>query len=390
MNHPTVPHFICSKLLCLSIFAALASGVVHTWAQPKAGRVLGPIARCWQYEIDEPAAGAFADRDRIFFATVAGRLRALDTRTGQLLWSSDLGGEVDSNLLGIDGAIFVVTTSRQAGAETPVTYIRSISRDTGITRWKADLPAGHDHFLGSAGDRLVAVSREGNALGIDPESGVVAWRHHSGAQVAARPVIDGAHIVMPTKNSLTVLSGSGRIVSDIPVRSAATAIALATDADGEQNILLTADDRGYIRASDLLSGKALWKFKLGAAPSFLMPTTEGVIAASADNFLYRMGTNDGDVVWKRRLPGRFSGEPRAVGSNVAVAVIGYESAFLIEGKTGRLLNKTIPQSGGEASAIILAADEERFVVSDPWRIVSFAPNGCEGTKTAPRVEAPAP
>jgi len=122
--------------------------------------------------ISDIAGRPVIDRDRVFAVSHAGRMVAIDIRTGERVWTRSLSGVQTPWVAG--DFIFMVTTSAE---------VIALSRRDGRIRWVTQLPRFTDPedrdgpitWAGPvlAGDRLLLASSTGDAFAVSPYNGDV-------------------------------------------------------------------------------------------------------------------------------------------------------------------------------------------------------------------------
>src|SRR5258708_23697173 len=131
------------------------------------------------------------DRGRVFALSHSGRMVAIDLRTGDRAWEQEIGGA--------------------PGARTPAALIHLLAhdvdllclqRDDGRVRWAHDLPRYEDEktkkdpvrWAGPvlAGDKLIVVASNGDALAVSPYTGATVGQFTLPDGVFVAPVVAGA------------------------------------------------------------------------------------------------------------------------------------------------------------------------------------------------------
>jgi putative pyrroloquinoline-quinone binding quinoprotein len=77
-----------------------------------------------------------------------------------------------------------------------------------------------------------------------------------------------------------------------------------------------------------------WRLRNGARISSIVATSQGVLAASLDNFVYMVSGYYGDIRWKRRMPGRVS-SIMADGDIAIVQTVGEPNAAILNLENGK-------------------------------------------------------
>jgi outer membrane protein assembly factor BamB len=122
--------------------------------------------------LNDIAGRPVIDRDRVLAISHSGRMVAIDLRTGQRVWTRNIGGVQTPWVAG--DFVYVVSTNAE---------VVCISRRDGRIRWITRLPRFEDEedredpieWSGPvlAGNRLIVLSSDGYALSISPYSGEV-------------------------------------------------------------------------------------------------------------------------------------------------------------------------------------------------------------------------
>lgn len=145
------------------------------------------------------------DRDRVFAISHSGILVAIDLRTGDRVWEQDIGG---THMPWVAGDyIFVLANDRD---------LVCLLRADGHVRWVRPLPRYEDEkdkkhplrWAGPvlAGNRLVVVSSDGEALSVSPYTGQPLGRVEFSDGVYLDPVVAGGSLYVITDEAdLTAL-----------------------------------------------------------------------------------------------------------------------------------------------------------------------------------------
>lgn len=136
----------------------------------------------WYVSSDYPIEGEVA----------APRLRALDIESGELVWIGE--GRPETELQWVDPAVFsdlvvVMDVPRfviDARGTTTTSHLIAFDRTTGERVWTTDLEDPEERFSDRllahdpARSLLVAATPDGNVFSIDPQTGQILWRTHTG------------------------------------------------------------------------------------------------------------------------------------------------------------------------------------------------------------------
>ena len=147
------------------------------------------------------------DRGRVYAVSHAGRIAAIDLRSGERLWEQDVAA-VNTPWAAGD-YIFVVTADAEVAA---------LSAADGRVRWVtrlerfADPKKRKDPVVWSgpvlAGDRLIVVSSNGFALSLSPYTGEVLSGIRTGETVVAPPIVADGRLYLLANNGEVLAYGA--------------------------------------------------------------------------------------------------------------------------------------------------------------------------------------
>ena len=343
------------------------------------------LTKCAEFQIEGPVADALvADEDRIYVGTADGRVQALELKISSSVWRTELGGEIVSNMVTSEiGTVVVSNPVKTAESVPSESVLRSLSKETGVPNWTVRLPFSEYFFLGKVNGSIAVVGVEGWIAAFDSQSGRVLWRTPVPARITTRPAFSSYGIAFGTreKQIFIVSPETGEIVFKGATEFIPTAITIPSD-----EVLVVGDERGNVASVGIPAGKNIWKFKSGAGISFVSVSKEGLIVTSLDNFIYSIWMYNGDVIWKRRLPGRVTEGVMIADGLVMALIYGENSAFLIDSKKGKIVDQ-LPQSDKNfVNQVSVPAKESKLLVTTPDAVIMYALKGCEQKigKAAPR------
>jgi len=360
-------------LLILHVSLLPPSGIL---AQAQPGDEI-VASRCWSYPLGAEGAVAITpDADRVFLGMGGARVEAVGV-DGAKLWSSDLGGDISSNLLPRENTIFVATAGPSAGEGKPdESILRALSRETGITVWTMKLPSAARHFLHNLDQDLVVISMGGVIQSVDARSGLVKWKREIADGFVASPVFSRNKVLVATtaKQVFGVLLATGEIDS---MRRSTIAITALTETSAGG--LVTGDDRGNITAFVNGSDKVSWRFKAGGQISGLYAQGDHLLVTSHDNFVYFISGRNGDVVWKKRLAGRVSHVASIANKYALSTSLDEHRAAVTELLTGKPVGQIVLGSEESITADPSVSSGRIFILTTrSLHAVSF--DGCSADK----------
>jgi len=168
MHRTLVPQIQLLFVIGVFLLAVSAFGQ----AKP-AGEV--DITQCWVYPMPERGSTLVADGNRVFLGATGAKVEALSF-DGKKIWTSELGGDISSNIQALEGGLVLVTSIAAADPQkSGVSLLRSLSKETGITNWTVKLPDADTHFLGGYNGSVIVVSKNGVIQSIDAKAGTGKW-----------------------------------------------------------------------------------------------------------------------------------------------------------------------------------------------------------------------
>lgn len=155
-------------------------------------------------ELNDIAGRPVIDRGRVFAVSHSGRMVSIDLRTGERVWTRDIGGVQTPWVAG--AFVFLVTTSQE---------VLAISRRDGRIRWITPLPRYEKpkdrtkpiEWSGPVlvSDRLVLVSSIGDAVSVSPYTG----------EILGRIDLPGGALIAPVvaRETLYILTNDAELVA---------------------------------------------------------------------------------------------------------------------------------------------------------------------------------
>ncbi|MBX3492850.1 MAG: PQQ-binding-like beta-propeller repeat protein [Parvibaculum sp.] len=151
-------------------------------------------------ELNDIAGRPVIDRNRVIAVSHSGRMVSIDLRTGERVWTRDIGSVQTPWVAG--EYIFVVTTSQE---------LLAISRRDGRIRWLSALPryknpekrTGNIEWSGPilVGERLFLVSSDRDAITVSPYTGEIGETISLSGGALIPPVVAGGTVYVLTNNA---------------------------------------------------------------------------------------------------------------------------------------------------------------------------------------------
>jgi len=327
---------------------------------------------------------------RIFVASRDGAVRALDERTGAVVWKVD---DLPGTLAATDGALLV---------RSPQGRVTSLQPRTGAVRWSVEtgIPGPLPVVLDA--ERVIVAG--GGLAGLELASGSVLFADHSGGEISAAPV----PLSLPDAARLLTVEADGALrlrdgASGAPVWTRPTSRPLLAPplVDRAHAVLyLGTTEKGILQVA-LADGRVGWRWTVGAdvaQPGLLL--RDKVLFASFDAVLYALLRN-GNLAWRAPLPSRPLFGPQVLGDHLLIACV-EDELVLLAPATGRRVGslhigteiRTPPLLVGDLVVIGL---RDRSVVAyglptsaEPKRPQPGAPPGARPKAAAPGAPPAAP
>jgi outer membrane protein assembly factor BamB len=145
----------------------------------------------------------------LYGGSVDRKVYAISVASGDVQWSSRMPGMLVGGVLLAGDTIF-------AASARPEGRVSALRRDTGKQIWRANTPP-IGAPLALIDGHLIALSEQGEVLGLDPSAGHVRWRRHLGVAragpVSAGP---GAFLVATTDSLFRLATATGQVERGAP------------------------------------------------------------------------------------------------------------------------------------------------------------------------------
>lgn len=358
-------------LLFILLFDAFGSRVFAQLLSEEAVK----LQKCRQYDFADTAiVAAASDNSSFYVAAEDGSIQSIDPVTSRKLWTSNIGGRISSNLIVANGRIFIAGNSIPPdGGKPESSVLRSLNPETGLVIWISPIPYAEQIYLGSSGTSIISLGREGSVTSKDSSTGSILWKASFTGNLTAVPDIDYERIVVGTDQK-EIISIDGR--TGAKVMRSKTKFIPSSVLNYTQRAIAVGDERGNLILLESATGKSIWKYKSGGKISYIAHTSEGVLASSNDNFIYMLWDYNGDVLWKRRLPGRVAGPPLIGGDTVSVQLSADKSAFVLNLESGKIVNQLLLSENSSAGIMPSLFNSNLFVFSTPVSVISYSIKPC--------------
>jgi outer membrane protein assembly factor BamB len=223
--------------------------------------------------------------ETIYAGSVDRKVYAVDLASGQLRWSSRLGG-----LIG--GGVLVVGDTVYAASGRPEGKVYALDAHTGDRLWRTSTGTVSAP-LALVDGVLVAETQRGDVFGLDPAAGTVRWRRTVGFSRIPAVAADSGTLVVATIDSLFRLNArDGKVV-----RRARSPGAIVSPWLEHRGLLVAGTTDSGVVAISPADLQPRWRAALDA-PVLGTPAAQGdtFYAASRRGTLYRIAAGAHDSV----------------------------------------------------------------------------------------------
>jgi len=326
-----------------------------------------PLTVRWRYEstVTLNLTPAF-DNERIYLPLAGGTIVALQAKTGQLNWRSDMGGELSASPVADENAIYVASeTVGQPNA--PAAALRALGREGGVTLWMTPLVRPLRGALTISGGKLFAGGSDGRAYAFDKRTGGVLWSIPFSSPFNGQPVLKAGRVYFGSEDGtlLALDEATGRVLWRYRTKGAVRGpVAVTSD-----SVFFGSGD-GYIYALGVDKGRLKWRKRTGAGVEAVVLAGDALLAASLDNFAYLLNQK-GSMLWKKQLPGRISAQPLTVAEAALFTPLSSSAGVVLGLKDGKQVNSlpTGEELTSSASPIIVG---DAIILTTEHGLLAFA------------------
>ena len=311
-----------------------------------------PLVFKWQYETREIIdLTPEIHGDFIFVPLSKGNLLSLRLQEGNLVWKSEIGGEVTASPLADGRSVYVASGEEQVEGRAATTAsegaVRALGYLSGVTNWLSKLPRPIVGTLAANEHSVFGFSQEGHVYAIRKADGQLLWVRKYDRAFTSAPLVNNDRLYLGSVDgTLYALDvNTGAVIWRYKTGGAISSnIALS----GRTICVGSADYHAYGLSSN--DGRLLWRYRTGGRVQSLASTPRGFLITSLDNFVYLISPLRGNRIWKRLLMGRVAAPPVTTLEGALFAPLAGEECVVLELKSGRRLNSVYVGDGNNTSA----------------------------------------
>lgn len=361
--------------------AFLSALLTNSVAFAKGDVVLSdPLTVRWRYEsnITLNLTPAF-DTERIYLPLAGGTIVALKAKDGQLVWRSDMGGELSASPAADESNIYVATEIlvSEGVQRASSGALRALGREGGVTQWMTPLVKPVRGAITISGSRLFAGGGDGRAYAFDKKTGGVLWSIPFPSTFNSQPVVDSGRVYIGSEDGTmwALEEATGKVVWKYRTQGAIRGNAVAA----RKSVYFGSSD-GYVYAVSADKGKLDWRKRTGAGVEAVTLAGDNLLAVSLDNFAYSLGLN-GSMMWRKLLPGRISAQPLTVQEAALFTPLSSSTAVVLALKDGKQVNALPIGEELTSSAAPIAVADAIFVTTEHGLLAFARP--ADSTKKEP-------
>lgn len=275
--------------------------------------------------------GLAIENGRLYAATGFGTVVALDSATGKVLWTKNIGVPVRASPTAVDDKVFVVTTEG---------HVYALAGYDGGELWT---------FRGIP-ERTSIISNPSPAV----EGGVVVVPYPSGELVALR-ADDGTPV-------WTESLARTRTVSSLASLSDAARPAIAG------GVVYAVGHGGRLIATEIKSGERLWSLNVAGTQAPVV-AGDNVFVVDTSGQLHAITRRDGKVIWTAKLPGTSTWSGPTLAGNHLWLTSNKGQLVGVDPATGRVTAQQNLDSPIYIAPVV--AGGRMYVLTDKARLVAF-------------------
>ncbi|MFQ6104888.1 MAG: PQQ-binding-like beta-propeller repeat protein, partial [Candidatus Glassbacteria bacterium] len=291
------------------------------------GEALDPHQSRWEVVIGKGlTARPEALGERVFALSSDGWAALVDCERGEILWRERAGYAFNSPATIIDNVAYAVSQ----GAKR---FLTAVSLDSGKSLWKHKtgyLKSGPIRV----GKGLAILESDGVLKRFDLQGPTLRWWASLGKPCLNKLFKIGENLLVCCADTIFSISAdngeikeryySGSLVSFHPL--------------GQGDGILVVRRRGEVALMDADREESIWSINLAPSPVYHVTASGGVLLITAGSDLTCLVPENGEVVWKDRLPSPAAGPPSIRDDLLAITTV-HGGLFIYEKASGKIIKK---------------------------------------------------
>jgi len=296
------------------------------------------------------------------------KLFAVDTTTGDILWSKFIGPGYVGPVIDND-RIYIGTDSH--GYDPTNEYIFCINRSDGIVLWSRNIYGGIAESIQYDTDKIYFTSDIIYAL--DKDDGAINWAYRMDTYSVTKPIL---------KDNAFFTATSGGMMYKIDIEDGSR-IWDAVLSDNSWDNSITADGKGHIflaiyydntmNAYDEDTGALLWSYELhDGSLSFNAYHNNVIFISDTSGYVYALNSSSGALLWEKKIGNTIDiSSPTLSGGLLFIGTRDFEEGafFALNEATGDILWKY--PVGASVTAPPSIVDGMMLCGTDSWNMYAF-------------------
>jgi outer membrane protein assembly factor BamB len=366
--------------LSLAMFAQMEDRLDTRLIPPVGPDLAQPLTLGWRYDSNltlnlSPAS----DKQRIYLPLAGGVMVSLMGDTGELIWRSEIGGELSASPVADERAVYVAseTGKVETGTRRATGALRALGKEGGVTLWMRTLAMPLRGGLTLANGTLFGGGTDGKLYAFDSKNGEARWSFAYNAAFNSQPIVSESRVFIGSEdgNLLALDEETGKLLWRYRTKGAVR----GPVANGNEIVYFGSGD-GYVYAVEAASGRMLWRKRTGAGVQAVVRTNDELLVASLDNFVYKFSLR-GRRAWKRRLPGRISSQPLVTPEAALFMPLSGSAGVVLELRDGKQVNLLPTGEEIATSAAPIAVGEVVLLTTEHGLLAFTQPSKKSALKT---------
>lgn len=322
-----------------------------------------------------PSAGAAMDQDHIYVPLKDGTIVALDRKTGDTAWQTDMSA--DWPLVASNGVVYVGDGQQ----------IRALDADSGNVMWQIEQERPVAGPLRVQGSLLIALMTPDDVFAYRLTDGHAMWRHSLGGTAGTMRMTandEGVFVTAPQGRLVALSLADGH-----PLWEARIPGMLSPPAAARQRVFVGSSENVFY-AFNSRNGHLQWKWRTGGDVVGATADRDAAYFVSLDNILRAVNRGNGNQRWQKDTGTRPVAAPQVIGPVVVVpGVAATLSAFSV--MTGAAVGTFTPPATAELELegepmfdpVLQPFQVAAAILTRDGRLIALRPTGMMFREAAP-------
>ncbi len=371
-----ISKFLFSRIsIFVCIVLALTTSQVSSFSTRSAAALEDPLLLsqplmiAWRYQTDQTTdLTPAADSQTVFVPLSSGILMALNAADGKLKWRAEAGGAFSATPVADDRSVFAAQRTGEPTRQTNGGTLRALSKTTGVTLWTRVMPVAISAGLAVDSAALFAATGDGRVFAFDKRTGVTLWSNQYQETFIAQPTVAGGRVYFGSKAGIVraLNAKTGELVWQYKTNGS-----IQGPVAVNEDVAYFGSDDGNVYAFNEAHARLAWHRRTGAGVQAVTVVSNGVLAASLDNFAYLLSLNRGALIWRRQLPGRISSRPVTASDGALFTPFSTDQAIVLNLRDGKTAN-ALALGEENSSAAAPVAINNLVLITIPHGLLAFA------------------